>query len=70
MIAEKSKVKTLARFYLGGDSPRYVLNDYAQQYLQSYPLAAKHWQRLSFSTQVLATEQTQWQDYLTSLGII
>ena len=55
---------------LQGESPRYVLNDYAQQYLQSYPLAAKHWQRLSFSTQVLATEQTQWQDYLTSLGII
>ena len=55
---------------LQGESPRYVLNDYAQQYLQSYPLAAKHWQTLSFSTQVLATEQTQWQDYLTSLGII
>ena len=55
---------------LQGEAPRYVLNDYAQQYLQSYPLATKHWQNLTFSPQVLAREQTQWQAYLTSLGII
>lgn len=55
---------------LQGETPCYVLNDYAQQYLQSYPLAAKHWQTLSFSPQVLAQEPAQWQAYLTSLGIV
>lgn len=55
---------------LQGETPRYVLNEYAQQYLQSYPLAAKHWQTLTFSTQVLAQAPAQWQAYLTSLGIV
>lgn len=55
---------------LQGEAPCYVLNDYAQQYLQSYPLAAKHWQNLSFSSQVLAQEATQWHGYLTALGIV
>ena len=55
---------------LQGEAPRYVLNEYAQQYLQSYPLAAKDWQKLTFSAQVLAKEPAQWQEYLTSLGIV
>ncbi len=55
---------------LQGETPCYVLNEYAQQYLQSYPLAAKHWQRLSFSSQVLAQDPDQWQAYLTALGIV
>jgi hypothetical protein len=55
---------------LQGEAPRYVLNEYAQQYLQSYPLAAKHWQALTFSSHVLAQEPAQWQAYLTSMGIV
>ncbi len=55
---------------LQGEHPCYVLNDDAQQYLQSTPLATKHWQKLRFSTQVLARDPEQWQAYLTSLGII
>lgn len=55
---------------LQGEAPCYVLNEYAQQYLQSYSLAAKHWQTLTFSSHVLAQEPTQWQAYLTSLGIV
>lgn len=55
---------------LQGEAPRYVLNEYAQQYLQSYPLATKHWQTLTFSSQVLAQSPAQWQVYLTSLGIV
>jgi uncharacterized coiled-coil protein SlyX len=55
---------------LQGEAPCYVLNEYAQQYLQAYPLAAKHWQRLSFSPQVLAQDPAQWQAYLTALGIV
>jgi uncharacterized coiled-coil protein SlyX len=55
---------------LQGESPCYVLNEYAQQYLQSCPLAAKYWQVLSFSSQVLAQDSAQWQTVLTTLGIV
>ena len=55
---------------LQGESPCYVLNEYAQQYLQSCPLAAKYWQVLSFSSQVLAQDSAQWQTVLTALGIV
>jgi hypothetical protein len=55
---------------LQGGSPLYVLNEYAKSYLQAYPLAHKHWAKLTFSVQVLATEKSQWEDYLISLGIV
>ena len=55
---------------LQGDSPIYVLNEYAQTYLESYPLAVKHWAKLTFCEQVLATEKSQWEAYLTRLGIV
>ena len=55
---------------LQGGSPIYVLNEYAQAYLQAYPLAAKHEAKLTFSGQVLATEKSQWEDYLIGLGIV
>lgn len=55
---------------LQGGLPIYVLNDYAQSYLQGYTLAAKHWKVLSFSDEVLATENSEWESYLKSLGII
>ena len=38
--------------------------------LQSCPLAAKYWQVLSFSGQVLAQDSAQWQAVLTALGIV
>lgn len=55
---------------LQGRSPRYILNDDAQQYLATQGLAAKHWATLTFSDQVLATEATAWQAYLSGLGIV
>ena len=36
----------------------------------SCPLAAKYWQVLSFSSQVLAQDSAQWQTVLTALGIV
>jgi len=55
---------------LQGRSPRYILNDDAQQYLATQGLAAKHWATLTFSDQVLATEAATWQAYLSGLGIV
>jgi len=55
---------------LQGDRPGYVLNEVAQQYLETQGLAAKHWATLTFSDQVLATESAAWQDYLSDLGIV
>jgi len=55
---------------LQGRSPRYILNEDAQQYLATQGLAAKHWARLTFSDQVLATEATAWQAYLSGLGMV
>jgi uncharacterized coiled-coil protein SlyX len=55
---------------LQGRSPRYILNDSAQQYLKTQGLAAKHWAILTFSDQVLATELVPWQAYLSGLGIV
>lgn len=55
---------------LQGRSPRYILNDDAQQYLETQSLAAKHWATLTFSDEVLATEAAAWQTYLSGLGIV
>ena len=55
---------------LQGRNPRYILNDDAQQYLATQGLAAKHWATLTFSDQVLATEATAWQAYLSGLGLM
>ena len=55
---------------LQGDNPIYVLNDYARSYLELSNLAAKHWGKLQFSEEVLATEASQWSSYLESLGIL
>ncbi len=68
--AQGSKSRQTFLETLQGKSPIYVLNEYAREYLQSYPLAAKHWQKLTFSVQVLATEKAQWDSYLKSLGIV
>jgi len=50
---------------LQGRSPRYILNDDAQQYLETQGLAAKHWAMLRFSDQVLATDA-----YLHNFGLL
>jgi len=67
-----SDSKSRERFLetLQGDHQLYVLNDVAQRYLVAHPLAAKHWQKLQFNSEVLATDREQWQRYLGSIGIV
>ena len=55
---------------LQGNTPIYVLNQDAHQYLASYQLADKHMNRLSFGSTVLGNSPSQWQDYLESIGIV
>ena len=55
---------------LQGESRLYVLNEYAHDYLNSYELSAKDWEKLTFSAQVLAREQSEWSAYLKGLGIV
>jgi hypothetical protein len=55
---------------LQGDNPIYVLNDYARSYLELSDLAAKHGKKLQFSSQVLATETSEWLSYLEANGIL
>jgi hypothetical protein len=55
---------------LQGGSLSYVLNEDAKRYLESQGLAAKYWQTLNFSETVLAVEASQWQAYLSGLGIV
>lgn len=64
----KSRVNFLET--LQGGSPIYVLNAAARRYLHSYPLAAKHWQKLKFGPQVLAQDKAEWEHYLQQLGIV
>ena len=45
-----------------------VGNEDAQQSLETQGLAAQHWATLTVSDQVLATEATAWQTYLSGLG--
>jgi hypothetical protein len=49
---------------------RYVLNEYARQYLESQPLGAKYRERLTFSEEVLAEQTSDWQTYLFEKGIV
>ena len=55
---------------LQGESRLYVLNEYAHDYLNSYGLPVKDWEKLTFSAQVLAREQSEWSVYLKDLGIV
>lgn len=55
---------------LQGGVVRYVLNEYAQQYLESQPLAAKYREQLTFSEEVLAEQTSDWQAYLLEKGIV
>jgi hypothetical protein len=55
---------------LQGGTLSYVLNDYAQQYLESQPLASKYREKLTFSSDLLASEKTEWTSYLLKMGIV
>ena len=55
---------------LQGESLLYVLNEYAHDYLKSYGLSAKAWEKLTFSAQVLARDKSKWSAYLKDLGIV
>ena len=55
---------------LQGGAVRYVLNEYAQQYLESQPLAAKYREQLTFSDALLAEQTLAWQAYLLEKGIV
>lgn len=55
---------------LQGGAVRYVLNNYAQAYLESQPLARKYRERLSFSEAILAEQTLDWQAYLLEKGIV
>jgi hypothetical protein len=55
---------------LQGESVRYVLNEYAQQYLESQPLAAKYREQLAFSDTLLAEQTIDWQAYLLEKRIV
>jgi hypothetical protein len=55
---------------LQGGVVRYVLNEYAQQYLESQPLAAKYREQLTFSEEVLAEQTSDWQAYLLEKEIV
>ena len=55
---------------LQGESLLYVLNEYAHDYLKSYGLSAKDWEKLTFSAQTLAREQREWSAYLKDLGLV
>lgn len=55
---------------LQGEHRLYVLNDVAQSYLAAHQLAAKHWEKLQFSRESLATDRQQWLRYLSGIGIV
>jgi hypothetical protein len=55
---------------LQGGAVRYVLNEYAQQYLECQPLAVKYRERLTFSDVLLAESTNDWQAYLVEKGIV
>jgi hypothetical protein len=55
---------------LQGGSARYVLNEYAQQYLESQPLAVKYRETWVFSERLLAEGRLDWQAYLLEPGIV
>jgi Transposase IS66 family len=55
---------------LQGETLSYVLNDDAQSYLESQPLAAKYRERLTFSDAILAQDSQTWAAYLLEKGIV
>lgn len=55
---------------LQGENPIYVLNEYACSYLELYNLAAKHWGKMEFSDDVLASNENEWSSYLKDAGIV
>ena len=66
--SSKSRVRFLET--LQGEERSYVLNEYAQQYLQEHGLAGKHEKKLSYSQTQLAQDGESWKQYLDSLEIV
>jgi len=55
---------------LQGETVRYVLNDFAREYLTHHPIPEKYQQWLQFSDVVLALTQSDWERYLLDQGIV
>jgi Transposase IS66 family len=55
---------------LQGNGVMYILNEFAQTYLESQPLAAKYREKLTYSDLVLAQSQSDWDNYLSTQGIL
>jgi hypothetical protein len=55
---------------LQGETVSYVLNEDAQAYLESQPLAAKYRERITFSDTILAQNPQTWDAYLFEKGIV
>jgi hypothetical protein len=55
---------------LQGNEVVYILNEFAQTYLESQPLAAKYRDKLTYSDLVLAHSQSDWDNYLSTQGIL
>ena len=54
---------------LQGEKVVYVLNEYSQAYLDLHPIAIKYWDKLSFSDLVLSIAKSDWDSYLSNLGV-
>jgi hypothetical protein len=55
---------------LQGNEVVYILNEFAQTYLAGQPLAAKYREKLTYSDLVLAQSQSDWDNYLSTQGIL
>lgn len=55
---------------LQGGSACYVLNEDARGYLEVQGLGKQHWEKLTFTDAVLASDTSAWQVYLSGLGIV
>jgi hypothetical protein len=55
---------------LEGGEEKYVLNEYAQAYIEGYELPKKHQEKIKFSDEVIANSKEQWKIYLAGKGIV
>jgi low affinity Fe/Cu permease len=55
---------------LQGGEEKYVLNEYAQAYMEGYEIPKKHQEKITFSDEVIANSKEQWKIYLAGKGIV
>lgn len=55
---------------LQGEKEKYVLNEYARQYLENQPLALKYKEQLIFSDEPVAEQKKDWEAYLLAKEIV